>query len=49
VDYRERAQVIAAGAGAVAVITAVFSASDPCESARSIARLFDHNVQRRIS
>jgi len=43
---RENApQVIEAGADAVAVITAVFSAADPRESARSIARLFDHNVQ----
>jgi thiamine-phosphate pyrophosphorylase len=43
---RENApQVIEAGADAVAVITAVFSASDPSEAARSIARLFDHNVQ----
>jgi thiamine-phosphate pyrophosphorylase len=38
-------KVIEAGADAVAVITAIFSSSDPRESARSIARLFDHGVQ----
>ena len=38
-------KVIEAGADAVAVITAVFSSSDPRGSARSIARLFDAGVQ----
>jgi len=38
-------KVIEAGADAVAVITAVFSSSDPRGSARSIARLFDDGMQ----
>ena len=38
-------QVIEAGADAVAVITAVFSASDPRGAAGAIARLFDHELQ----
>jgi thiamine-phosphate pyrophosphorylase len=45
ITWENAPQVIDAGADAVAVITAVFSASDLRESARSIARLFDHNVQ----
>ena len=42
-------QVIEAGADAVAVITAVFSAPDPCNAARALARLFDSKVRANLS
>jgi thiamine-phosphate pyrophosphorylase len=45
ITAQNASKVIEAGADAVAVITAVFSCSNPRESARSIARLFDAGVQ----